>query len=208
VSATAISLDPALLRARLADAGAIPRDRPSPEDDLDRVARTGGRTVDAAVLVPLVLRDDPTVLLTLRSARLNAHAGQVAFPGGRMEAGESAEQAALREAQEEVGLDPAMPEILGRLPTLMTGTGYLVTPVVALLRPPFDLTSDPGEVAEAFEYPLERLLDPAAPERRRQEFRGRMREFWVWPHDRHYIWGATASMLVTLSAVLRDRRGA
>ncbi len=115
------------------------------------------------------------------------------------------EQAALREAQEEVGLDPAMPEILGRLPTLLTGTGYLVTPVVALLRPPFALHSDPGEVEEAFEYPLAQLLDPAAPELRRQEFRGRMREFWVWPHERHYIWGATASMLVTLSAVLRER---
>lgn len=204
VSATSLRLDAAVLRARLADPAAIPRDRPSPEDDLDRVARTGGRTVDAAVLVPLVLHDDPTVLLTLRSARLNSHAGQVAFPGGRMETGETPEQAALREAEEEVGLDPAMPEILGRLPTLMTGTGYLVTPVVALLRPPFDLRHDPGEVAEAFEYPLAQLLDPAAPERRRQEFRGRMREFWVWPHDRHYIWGATASMLVTLSAVLRE----
>lgn len=197
-------LDPALLRGRLADPDRLPRDRPSPEDDLDRAARTGGRTIRAAVLVPLVIRDIPTVLLTLRSARLNSHAGQVSFPGGRIEAGETPEQAALREAQEEVGLDPAMPEILGRLPELMTGTGYLVTPVVALLRPPFVLTSDPGEVAEAFEYPLMRLLDPAAPERRRQEFRGRMREFWVWPHDRHYIWGATASMLVTLSAVLRE----
>ena len=204
MSVTTLRLDSALLRARLADPARLPRDRPSPEDDLDRVARTGGRTVEAAVLVPLVLHDDPTVLLTLRSSRLNSHAGQVSFPGGRIEAGETPEQAALREAQEEVGLDPAVPELLGRLPTLLTGTGYLVTPVVALLRPPFALQSDPGEVAEAFEYPLARLLDPAAPERRKQDFRGRMREFWVWPHDRHYIWGATASMLVTLSAVLRE----
>lgn len=204
MSVTALRIDAALLRARLSDPDSLPRDRPSPEDDLDRAARTGGRTVAAAVLVPLVLRDEPTVLLTLRSARLSSHAGQVAFPGGRIEAGETPEQAALREAQEEVGLDPAMPDLLGRLPTLMTGTGYLVTPVVALLRPPFALRSDPGEVEEAFEYPLARLIDPAAPERRRQEFRGRMREFWVWPHDRHYIWGATASMLVTLSAVLRE----
>jgi 8-oxo-dGTP pyrophosphatase MutT (NUDIX family) len=206
LSVTAPRLDPVLLRARLADPESLPRDRPSPEDDLDRVARTGGRTVDAAVLVPLVLHADPTVLLTLRSARLASHAGQVAFPGGRIEAGETPEQAALREASEEVGLDPAMPEILGRLPTLLTGTGYLVTPVVALLRPPFALRNEPGEVEEAFEYPLAQLLDPAAPERRSQEFRGRMREFWVWPHERHYIWGATASMLVTLSAVLRDER--
>lgn len=197
-------LDPALLRARLADPGQVPRDRPSPEEDFARAARSGGRNVEAAVLVPLVMHDDPTVLLTLRSARLNSHAGQVAFPGGRTEPGETPEQAALREAQEEIGLDPAMPEILGRLPTLLTGTGYLVTPVVALLRPPFTLRNQPEEVDEAFEYPLTQLLDPAAPQLRRQEFRGRMREFWVWPHERHYIWGATASMLVTLSSVLRE----
>ncbi len=203
MSAAALRLDPAWLRARLADPDRLLRDRPSPADDLDRVARTGGRVVDAAVLVPLVLHPEPTILLTLRSARLNSHAGQVSFPGGRMEAGETPEQAALREAQEEVGLDPALPELLGRLPTLLTGTGYSVTPVVALLRPPFDLRHDPGEVEEPFEYPLARLLDPAAPERRAQEFRGRTREFWVWPHERHYIWGATASMLVTLAAVLR-----
>jgi 8-oxo-dGTP pyrophosphatase MutT (NUDIX family) len=204
LSATSLPLDAAWLRARLADPDSLPRDRPSPEDDLDRVARTGGRIVPAAVLVPLVLHPDPTILLTLRSARLSSHAGQVSFPGGRMEEGESPEQAALREAEEEVGLDPVLPEILGRLPPLLTGTGYRVTPVVALLRPPFDLRHDPGEVEEPFEYPLARLLDPAAPERRRQEFRGRVREFWVWPHERHYIWGATASMLVTLAAVLRD----
>lgn len=197
-------LCPATLAARLADPARLLRDRPSPEDDLDRAARAGGRAVPAAVLVPLVAHAEPSVLLTLRSARLNSHAGQVAFPGGRIEPGETPEQAALREAEEEVGLDPALPELVGRLPPLLTGTGYLVTPVVALLRPPVALRHDPGEVAEAFEYPLARLLDPAAPERRRQEFRGRMREFWVWPHERHYIWGATASMLVTLAGVLRE----
>jgi len=205
MSQAAPGLDPDRLRARLADPAGLPRDRPSPQDDLDRAARTGGRVVKAAVLVPLVLHPEPTILLTLRSARLNSHAGQVSFPGGRMEPGETPEQTALREAQEEVGLDPALPQLLGRLPALMTGTGYCVTPVVALLRPPLALRHDPGEVEEAFEYPLARLLDPAAPERRSREFRGRLREFWVWPHERHYIWGATASMLVTLAAVLRDR---
>jgi 8-oxo-dGTP pyrophosphatase MutT (NUDIX family) len=204
LSAADLRLDPDRLRALLADPDRLPRDRPSPEDDLDRVARTGGQVVSAAVLVPLVLHPEPTILLTLRSARLNSHAGQVSFPGGRMEPGETPEQAALREAEEEVGLDPALPQLVGRLPALLTGTGYRVTPVVALLTPPFALRHDPNEVEEPFEYPLARLLDPAAPERRRQEFRGRMREFWVWPHERHYIWGATASMLVTLSAVLRD----
>lgn len=199
-------LDLATLAARLADPGSIPRDRPSPEEDLERAARTGGRIVPAAVLVPLIAHPEPTVLLTLRSARLNSHAGQVSFPGGRMEEGETPEETALREAEEEVGLDRALPRIIGRLPAVLTGTGYRVTPVVALLTPPFDLRHDPGEVEEPFEYPLARLLDPAAPERRRQEFRGRMREFWVWPHERHYIWGATASMLVTLAGVLRDQR--
>lgn len=205
MSAAALRIDAARLSARLADPDSLLRDRPSAEDDLDRAARTGGRIVQAAVLVPIVLHPEPTILLTLRSARLNSHAGQVSFPGGRMEAGETPEQAALREAQEEVGLDPALPQLLGRLPTLLTGTGYSVTPIVALLRPPFDLRHDPSEVEEPFEYPLARLLDPAAPERRAQEFRGRTREFWVWPHERHYIWGATASMLVTLAAVLRDQ---
>jgi 8-oxo-dGTP pyrophosphatase MutT (NUDIX family) len=194
---------PAAIAARLADPQSLPRDRPSPEEDFARAARTGGRVVAAAVLVPLVLHPEPTILLTLRSARLNSHAGQVSFPGGRMEPGETPEQAALREAQEEVGLDPALAQVLGRLPALMTGTGYCVTPVVALLRPPLALRHDPNEVEEPFEYPLARLLDPAAPERRAQEFRGRMREFWVWPHERHYIWGATASMLVTLAAQAR-----
>jgi 8-oxo-dGTP pyrophosphatase MutT (NUDIX family) len=198
-------LSAAAIAARLADPGTLPRDRPSPEDDLDRAARSGGRVVPAAVLVPLVAHPEPTVLLTLRSARLNSHAGQVSFPGGRMEPGETPEQAALREAEEEVGLDPALPRLLGRLPEVLTGTGYRITPVVAWLTPPFALRHDPGEVEEPFEYPLARLLDPASPERRRQEFRGRIREFWVWPHERHYIWGATASMLVTLAAVLRAR---
>lgn len=202
-AAPLIALDPDDLRARLADPDRLPRDRPSPEDDLDRVARTGGAVVPAAVLVPLVMRPEPTVLLTLRSARLKSHSGQVSFPGGRMEEGETPEDAALREAEEEVGLHRSLPELVGRLPSLLTGTGFAVTPVVALLRPPFALRPDPGEVEEPFEYPLARLLDPAAPERRRQEFRGRMREFWVWPHDRHFIWGATASMLVTLAAALR-----
>ena len=161
------------------------------------------RLIGAAVLVPIIMHPRPTLLLTLRSARLNSHAGQVAFPGGRIELGETAEQAALREAEEEVGLAPALARILGRLPDHLTGTGYRVTPVVALLTPPLDLVADPGEVAECFELPLATVLDAHAPQRRRTEFKGRMREFWVWPHERHYIWGATAAMLVHLAGVLR-----
>ncbi len=161
------------------------------------------RLIGAAVLVPIILHPEPSVLLTLRSAKLTAHAGQVAFPGGRMEAGETPEQAALREAEEEVGLAIALPRLLGRLPNHLTGTGYRITPVVALVDPPLALVTDPGEVAECFELPLHVVLDPKAPQRRRTEFKGRMREFWVWPHEKHYIWGATAAILVNLARVLR-----
>lgn len=169
---------------------------------LPTTADAGHGLKAAAVLVPIFLYDAPSVLLTLRAAHLSSHAGQVAFPGGRIEAGETPEAAALREAAEEVGLDPRAPEVVGRLPDLVTGTGFHVTPVVALLRPPQALTPDPSEVAEVFELPLSQVLDPAVPRRERAEFAGRSREFWVWPHPRHHIWGATASMLVALAAAL------
>ena len=197
-------LDAQALRARLADQTRLRPDRPRPEDDPERAARAGGRMTPAAVLVPLVLHPEPTILLTLRSPDLKAHAGQVSFPGGRLEEGETPVVAALREAEEEIGLHTSLPEIVGQLPPLLTGTGFIITPVVALLRPPFALKPDPGEVAETFEYPLSHVTDPAKPERRSREFRGETREFWVWPHERHYIWGATASVLVTLASVLRE----
>jgi 8-oxo-dGTP pyrophosphatase MutT (NUDIX family) len=146
---------------------------------------------------------DVSALLELCPA--TARCLESAFPGGRVDP-EDADlvSAALREAEEEIGLHAGLPEIVGELPPLLTGTGYLVTPVVALLRPPFSLNPHPGEVAETFEYPLSHVTDPAKPERRSREFRGEIREFWVWPHDRHYIWGATASVLVTLASVLRE----
>ena len=158
----------------------------------------------AAVLVPLVLHRAPAILLTRRAAHLSAHAGQVAFPGGRLEAGESPEEAALREAEEEVGLPRHWPRLIGRMPQHQTGTGYMVTPVLGLLEPGFPMLPDPSEVAEAFEFPLATLLDPAAPRRESKEWKGRMREYWVWPHDRHFIWGATATILVALAQALRE----
>lgn len=163
----------------------------------------------AAVLIPFVLGPEPGVLLTKRTAHLSSHAGQVSFPGGRIDAGDaSPEAAALREAQEEIGLDPALVEIAGRLPDYVTGTGYCVTPVLALLPQGRELHGlglrpSAAEVDAVFELKLSVLLDPAAPQRKRAHFRGRWREFWVWPHDEHYIWGATAGMLVHLAARLR-----
>lgn len=165
--------------------------------------------VPAAVLVPLAFGATPSVLLTKRTAHLSAHAGQVSFPGGRIDPSDAdAEAAALREAEEEIGLDPAQVEIVGRLPDYITGTGYRITPVVGLLPLGVDLEAlrlrpSAHEVEQVFELPLEVVLDPTAPQRRRAQFRGRWREFWVWPHPDHEIWGATAGILVNLVARLR-----
>lgn len=190
------------IAARLADPAALARAVPTRFDDAEGAPQPPLRA--AAVLVPIVWHEGaPGILLTLRSSRLTAHAGQVAFPGGRIEPGETAEAAALREAAEEVGLDPRLPELVGEMPEHQTGTGFRVTPVVAFLDPPLSLTPDPSEVAAVFELPLATVLDPSAPQRRRAEFRGRMREYWVWPHDDHLIWGATAAILVNLARVLR-----
>jgi 8-oxo-dGTP pyrophosphatase MutT (NUDIX family) len=192
---------PEEIAARMADAGAVLGTAPGWSDLAEGL--DPARIVGAAVLVPIVTHPEPAVLLTLRAARLNAHAGQVSFPGGRTDPGETPEQTALREAHEEVGLDPALPLLLGRLPDRLTGTGYRITPVVALVPPPLALSPHEGEVEEAFELPLSVVLDPRAPQRRSAEFKGRSREFWVWPHEKHYIWGATAAILVNLAAVLR-----
>jgi 8-oxo-dGTP pyrophosphatase MutT (NUDIX family) len=187
---------PVALAARLADPARLAALAPP--------AEVPGACRPAAVLVPILLRPSPTVLLTLRAPTLSAHAGQVSFPGGRIEAGETAEDAALREAEEEVGLDPRAVRLVGRLPDHLTGTGYRITPVLALLPPPEALRTDPGEVAEAFEYALAQLLAPHLPERREGMWRGRPGASWVWPHERHMIWGATAAILRNLSLLLRD----
>ena len=195
------------IAARLADPAALARGSdPAWEEREIFVIRPNG-PVAAAVLIPLVWHEGergPGVLLTLRSDRLSSHAGQVAFPGGRIEPGETAEAAALREAAEEVGLDPRLPIIAGSLPAHLTGTGYRVTPVVGFLDPPLSLTPEPGEVQAIFELPLATVLDPAAPALKSREVRGRMREYWVWPHPEYLVWGATAAMLMSFSRILRD----
>ena len=163
-----------------------------------------GRLIPAAVLVGIVHGPRPGVLLTKRAAHLSAHAGQVSFPGGRIERGDaSIEAAALREANEEIALDPGAVELAGRLPDYVTGSGYRISPVLALLPDGLPLVPDPAEVDAIFTLPLSVLLDPDAPERRRALFRGRWREFWVWPHPEHYVWGATGAILVHLAHRLR-----
>ena len=158
----------------------------------------------AAVLVPIVLGAHPGILLTKRNAHLNQHAGQVSFPGGRVEAEDAdAEAAALREAEEEIALDRSQVEVLGRMADYVTGTGYRITPILGLVPPGLRLRPAPGEVESVFELPVDVLLDPNAPRRRRHRVRGRWREYWVWPHPDHYIWGATAAILVHLAQQLR-----
>ncbi len=159
---------------------------------------------EAAVLVPLVDRaEGVTVIFTKRTPHLAVHGGQISFPGGHIESDDAdPEAAALRETEEEIGLARANIEVVGRLDTYITRTGFRVTPVVGLIRPPFHLTPDPEEVAEVFEVPLALILDPQLPLRESRLLFGVSRFFYVFPYQEHRIWGATAGMLVNLRDVL------
>lgn len=153
----------------------------------------------AAVLVPLVERPEGlTVLLTQRTAHLEHHAGQISFPGGRTEDSDDGPvETALREAKEEIGLHRRhVREIAGYLDLYQTVTGFLVTPVVGFVEPPFELALDAFEVAEAFEVPLEFILDPRHHEYRGMFYKGQQRRYYVIPYENRFIWGATAAMLV------------
>lgn len=161
----------------------------------------------AAVLVPIVLRPGtPTIMLTQRTDHLYDHAGQISFPGGRLDPGDATpEAAALREAEEEVGLAPDRVELIGRLDTyVISRTGYEVVPAVGLVRPPIDLRPDPFEVAEIFEVPLPFVLDRANHERHSRVFDGVERSFHVLQFNGRYIWGATAAMLVNLADIVGE----
>lgn len=150
----------------------------------------------AAVLMPVVLREEGlTVLLTERAAHLNTHAGQVAFPGGRIEPGEGALTAALREAEEEIGLDPAQVSPLGFLPPYFSGTGFRVQPLVALVPPEVSLKPNPDEVGRIFEVPLIRVLDLAQYRQSTIFWRGKDRTFYILEYPDAYIWGVTAGIL-------------
>jgi len=165
----------------------------------------------AAVLVPLVMRDEVTLLLTERTTNLSTHSGQVALPGGRTDdTDRDAADTALREAHEEIGLPRAHVEVLGTLPTYVTGTAFIITPVVALVKPGFALQPNPGEVADVFEVPLSYLMNPAHHRRHEVEFDGVLRQWLSMPYAEpagendsseareRYIWGATAGMLRNL----------
>lgn len=168
------------------------------------VGLPGKPPVPAAVLVPVILSPVPALLLTKRTAHLKKHAGQVSFPGGRIDPEDAhPEAAALREAEEEIGLDPARVEIVGRMDDHVTGTGYRITPVIGLLPPGLVYTLSPHEVEAVFEFPLPMLLDPAVPRRQKQHVGGVWREYWVWPHPDHFIWGATAAIMHHLAGKLR-----
>ena len=166
--------------------------------------------ISAAVLVPLVLREGGiTMLLTQRTDHLRDHAGQVSFPGGRVEDhDDNAEATALRETEEEVGLGRSHIEIVGELDPYETRTGFRITPVVGLVEPGFTLTLDTFEVAEVFEVPLSFVLDPTNHQKQSRVWRGAERHFYVLPYPDHYIWGATAGMIVNLYHCLAGLRPA
>lgn len=154
----------------------------------------------ASVLVPIVMREQPTILLTERTTHLSTHSGQIAFPGGKVDEEDAdALATALREAREEIGLDPAFVQVLGVLPHYMTGSAFVITPVVALLEPGFVLTPNAHEVADVFEVPLEFLMNPAHHHRHAFEWQGVRREWFSMPYQddrtQRFIWGATAGML-------------
>ncbi|WP_409018608.1 CoA pyrophosphatase [Brevundimonas vesicularis] len=152
----------------------------------------------AAVLIPIIEHETggPTVLMTRRSDKLASHTGQVAFPGGRLDPGEDAGEAALREALEEVALDPALVSLIGLGDSYETGTGFLVTPVVGWLKGRPHVVPSPDEVAEVFEVPWAFLMDPANHRQDHYDLdEGQRRWFWAMPYERHYIWGVTAGIL-------------
>ena len=162
------------------------------------------RITPAAVLVPIVERPEGmTILLTRRTAHLRSHAGQISFPGGKSEPHDtSAEDTALREAEEEIGLPRERVEIIGRLGQRTTGTGFHVTPVVGLIEPTVELVPDPGEVETIFEVPLPFVLDPDNHRIETRLIKGLERQFYVMPYNGHYIWGLTARLLVALRNTL------
>ena len=152
----------------------------------------------AAVLVAVIERDEPTVLLTQRTAHLKEHSGQVAFPGGKIDQGETPRDAALREAEEEIGLSRDAVEPLGFLDLYMTTLGYRIVPLIARVKPPFKLVLNEAEVEETFEVPLSFLMEPGNLQRHSREWQGVTRSYYAIPFEKRYIWGVTAGILRNL----------
>lgn len=185
------------LRAALSAAPA----KPPLEGDLPELRSQA--SVPAAVLIAMTDRTDPGVILTVRREHLRTHAGQVAFPGGRIDEGEDAVAAALREADEELGLSPSVVEAVDAIENYHTVTGYVVTPVIGVVPPDLPLYPHEHEVADWFEAPLAHLLDPANQQRKSALFQGRERHYYEIMWDGRRIWGATAAMIVNLSRRLQ-----
>ncbi|MEW5962867.1 MAG: CoA pyrophosphatase [Pseudomonadota bacterium] len=177
--------------------------RPGPSDfdlDPDLALELAARHLRAAaVLVPIVDREQPTLLFTVRTDSLPSHAGQISFPGGKIDEGDAGPlDTALREAEEEIGLARALVEPLGYLDTYRTGTGYAIQPVVALVDPGHSLAINPSEVAEVFEVPLAFLMQAANHQRHARAWQGRQRHFYAMPYGERFIWGATAGIIRNL----------
>ena len=191
----------AFVREQLARPGRAPARQPGDDYALadqreDEIAAALEAARPAAVLIGLIERPHgTTVMLTERATHLRSHSGQVAFPGGKIDPGEDAVEAALREAEEEIGLARKHVEVFAALDPYLSGSGYRISPIVAEIHPPFELAINPEEVAETFEAPFAFVMDPKNHQRQSREWRGAMRHYYAMPWESHYIWGVTAGIL-------------
>lgn len=185
--------------AGLTDAAVMPTSGDEGTDRMWRIIAQEQPVRPAAVLIGVVAHSDPTVMLTLRAAHLNDHAGQIAFPGGKIDATDASPlDAALREAEEEIGLNRTHVEPIGYLDLYATGFGFRILPVLARVTPGFELSINAAEVDDAFEVPLSFLMNPANHQLHSREFRGAQRSYYAMPFAERYIWGATAGILRVL----------
>jgi 8-oxo-dGTP pyrophosphatase MutT (NUDIX family) len=183
----------------LTDASLVPASGDAGTDRMWQIIAEELPVRPAAVLIPVVAHDEPTVLLTMRAAHLNSHAGQISFPGGKIDPTDGSPlDAALREAEEEIGLDRSFVDPVGYLDLYATGFGFRILPTLARVKPGFELTINTSEVDDAFEVPLSFLMNPENHQLHSKEFRGAERSYYAMPFAERYIWGATAGILRVL----------